>query len=277
MAYKVQGIKDLTSFKDMFSLKGKVALVTGAAGGIGRSTAAGMAELGANVALMDIPAAEQKLLQNVKDIEERYGTEAMYVTGDVSDATSVDDFIQKVAERFGTIHVVHNNAGVGFQPDEPTMPLEMWSREIAIDLTGAFLVARGCAELMKKHGHGGSIITTASMSGLIINAGVCYSSAKAAVNHMSNALGIDYAKDGIRFNSVCYGYILSGLHENFGIEELDKAYDGMGNATPIGRIGQLEEAVGCVLYLATDLASFQTASTVVVDGGVCMDRRPVLG
>ena len=273
MAYKVQEIKELGSFKNMFSLEGKIALVTGAAGGIGRSTAAGMAELGAKVVLMDIPAAEQKLAQNVKDIQQRYGTEAIYVTGDVSDPASVDAFIQKAADHFGTIHVVHNNAGVGLQPDCPQMPYEMWSKEVSINLTGAFLVARGCAELMKKHGHGGSIITTASMSGLIVNAGVCYSSTKAGVNHMSNALAIDYAKDGIRFNSVCYGYILSGLHEKFGIDELDKAYDGMGKATSLGRIGQLEEAVGCVLYLASDLASFQTASTVVVDGGVCMDRR----
>lgn len=80
MKYKVQSIKELGSFKSMFSLEGKVALVTGAGGGIGRSTAAGMAELGAKVVLMDIPAAEDKLAENVKDIQERYGVEAMYVT-----------------------------------------------------------------------------------------------------------------------------------------------------------------------------------------------------
>lgn len=202
MKYKVQSIKELGSFKSMFSLEGKVALVTGAGGGIGRSTAAGMAELGAKVVLMDIPAAEDKLAENVKDIQERYGVEAMYVTGDISDPVSVDSFLQQAVDRFGTIHIVHNNAGVGLQPDCPQMPYEMWSKEVSINLTGAFLVARSCAELMKKHGHGGSIITTASMSGLIVNAGVCYSATKAGVNHMSNALAIDYAKDGIRFNSV---------------------------------------------------------------------------
>lgn len=273
MKYKVQSIKELGSFKSMFSLEGKVALVTGAGGGIGRSTAAGMAELGAKVVLMDIPAAEDKLAENVKDIQERYGVEAMYVTGDISDPVSVDSFLQQAVDRFGTIHIVHNNAGVGLQPDCPQMPYEMWSKEVSINLTGAFLVARSCAELMKKHGHGGSIITTASMSGLIVNAGVCYSATKAGVNHMSNALAIDYAKDGIRFNSVCYGYILSGLHEKFGIDALEKTYDGMAHATPLDRIGQLDDAVGCVLYLASDLSAFQTASTVVVDGGVCMDRR----
>lgn len=272
--YQVQTIKELGSFRDMFSLEGKVALVTGAGGGIGRSTAAGFAEMGAKVVLMDIPQAEGKLREYVQTIRERYGAGAAYVTGDVSDPDSVDAFLEKTVATFGTIDIVHNNAGVGLQPDNAKQPYSMWSREVSINLTGAFLVARGCAEIMKKHGHGGSIITTASMSGLIVNSGVAYASTKAGVNHMSNALGIEYAKDGIRFNSVCYGYILSGLHEKFGFEETDPVYDDMGAATPLGRIAPLEEAVGPVLYLASDLSSFQTSSTVVVDGGVCMDRTP---
>lgn len=258
----------------MFNLENKVALITGAAGGIGRSTAAGLAELGARVALMDIPQAEESLKKNVTDIRERYSTDAIYVTGDVSDPDSVNAFLTKVTEHFGTIHIVHNNAGVGLQPDNAVQPFSMWTKEVSINLTGAFLVARGCAEIMKKHGHGGSIITTASMSGIIVNSGVAYASTKAGVNHMSNALGIEYAKDGIRFNSVCYGYILSGLHEKFGFDETDPVYDGMAAATPLGRIAPLEEAVGPVLYLASDLSSFQTSSTIVVDGGVCMDRTP---
>lgn len=154
------------------------------------------------------------------------------------------------------------------------MPYEMWSKEVGINLTGSFLVARGCAQIMKAHGHGGSIITTASMSGVIVNSGVAYASTKAGVKHMSNALAIEYAKDNIRFNSVCYGYILSGLHEKFGFDDVNPVYDGMAQATPLGRIAPLEEAVGVVLYLATDLSSFQTSSNVVVDGGVCMDRTP---
>lgn len=272
--YQVQTIKELSSFKSMFSLEGKVALVTGAAGGIGRSTAAGFAEMGAKVALMDIPQAEEKLKENVNTIQKRYGADAIYVTGDVSNPDSVDAFLAEVVKKFNTIDIVHNNAGVGLQPDNARQPYSMWRKEVGINLTGAFLVARGCAEIMKNHGHGGSIITTASMSGIIVNSGVAYASTKAGVNHMSNALGIEYAKDGIRFNSVCYGYILSGLHEKFGFEETDPIYDGMAAATPLGRIAPLEEAVGPVLYLASDLSSFQTSSTIVVDGGVCMDRTP---
>ncbi|MCI8598822.1 MAG: SDR family oxidoreductase [Lachnospiraceae bacterium] len=255
-----------------YSLINLVGAVAGA--GIGRSTAAGFAEMGARVVLMDIPQMEVALKKNVQAIKERYEAEVDYVTGDVSKPDSVDAFLEQAVEKMGTIDIVHNNAGVGLQPDNARQPYEAWCKEVNINLTGAFLVARGCAEIMKKHGHGGSIITTASMSGIIVNSGVAYASTKAGVNHMSNSLGIEYAKDGIRFNSVCYGYILSGLHEKFGFDETDPVYDGMGKATPLGRIAFLEEAVGPVLYLASDLASFQTSSTVVVDGGVCMDRMP---
>ncbi|MBR2695932.1 MAG: SDR family oxidoreductase [Parasporobacterium sp.] len=273
MAYKVETIEELRSFKSMFSLEGKVALVTGAGGGIGRSTAAGFAELGAKVVLMDIPKAEEKLKANCEAISKKYGAETMYVLGDVSDPDSVNAFIQEAVDRFGTIDVVHNNAGVGLQPDTPTQPYEQWAKEIGINLTGSFLVARGCAEVMKAHGHGGSIISTASMSGVIINAGVAYSSSKAGVMHMSNCLAIDYADCGIRFNSVCYGYVLSGLHESFGASDLNAVYDNFTANTPLGRIASLEEAVGIVLYLATDLSSYQTASASIVDGGVCVNKR----
>lgn len=273
-----QTIKELGSFKEMFSLKGKVAFVTGAAGGIGRSTAAGFAELGAKVALMDIPSKEELLKQNCADIRERYGAECMYVTGDVSDPASVDAFLKEVVDAYGTIDVVHNNAGVGLGPDCADMEYETWMREVAINQTGSFLVARGCAKIMKDHGHGGSIVTTASMSGVVINTGVAYAATKAAAKHMSAALGIEYAKTGIRFNSVCYGFIVSGMHEAMGMgdrgeEFLQEGYRRMGERTPMGRTGRLEEAVGIVLYLATDLSSFHTATANIVDGGFCIGRR----
>ena len=270
---KIQTIKDLRSVYDMFSLKGKVALVTGAAGGIGRSTAAAFAEMGAAVALMDIPQKEELLAQNAADIRERYGAEAMYVTGDVSIEADVKSFVGEVASAYGTIDVVHNNAGIGVAGDDSNIPLEQWDRVVAVNQTGILLVGRTCANLMIEHGHGGSIVTTSSMSGLIVNRhkpnsryGVVYPATKAAVEHMTKAMAMDYCRFGIRFNSVCYGYILSGLHDVKSGFPLD-AFDNMAADTPMGRMGTLEEAVGCVAYLASDLSTFATGSTVVVDGG----------
>lgn len=274
--YYVQKIEELGPVQSRFSLKGKVALVTGAGGGIGRSTANAFADLGADVALMDIPQKKEVLEHNAQVIAQRHGVRCICVYGDVSNPESVQHFVDEVVERLGTIDVVHSNAGIGGGDMEKgcEMDVETWNRTVRINLTGVLLVDAACARVMKQHGHGGSIITTASMSGVIVNSGVAYASTKAGVTHMSNALAIEYAKDNIRFNSVCYGYILSGLHEKFGFDDVNPVYDGMAQATPLGRIAPLEEAVGVVLYLATDLSSFQTSSHVVVDGGVCMDRTP---
>jgi NAD(P)-dependent dehydrogenase (short-subunit alcohol dehydrogenase family) len=269
----------------MLSLKGKVALVTGAAGGIGRSTAAAFAELGAKVALMDIPSKEDLLKQNVADIKELYGGEAMYVLGDVSIPESCEEFIQKVVDTYGTIHIVHNNAGIGGSPDEANMPVDAWNRVVGINMTGSFIVARTCARIMKEHGHGGAVITTSSMSGVIINTGPGYAATKAAAHHMTAALAIEYAKDGIRCNSVCYGYICSGLHEGFKTRDgsarsedmVQNSYKLMADKTPMGRMGDLSEAVGAVVYLASGLGSFHTGTCMIIDGGVCIGAKPDFG
>ncbi|NMA25322.1 MAG: SDR family oxidoreductase [Clostridiales bacterium] len=269
---KPQSIKELRSVRDMLAMKGKVALVTGAGGGIGRSTAAAFAELGAKVALMDIPAKEEELKKNVEAIKKRFGAEAMYVLGDVSDPASVESFIQQVVDAYGTIHIVHNNAGIG-GVDGANIPVEAWNRSVGINLTGSFLVARTCARIMKEHGHGGAIVSTASMSGVIINTGPAYAATKAAVRHMTAALAMEYAKDNIRCNSVCYGYILSGMHESFGVEDVNEMYSVFEKATPMGRMGDLSEAVGAVVYLASDLATFHTGTSEIIDGGVCISRK----
>lgn len=273
---KPQTIKELRSVHEMILLKGKAALVTGAGGGIGRSTAAGFAELGASVALMDIPEKKEELEKNCRDIEERYKAKTMYVLGDVSDQDSVDNFVGEVVKKFGTIDVVHNNAGVGLAGDNSDIDIDLWNKIVAVNQTGILLVGRACANVMKAHKHGGSIVNTSSMSGLIINKlpkgfryGVVYPATKAAVIQMTKAMAMDYVQYGIRFNSVCYGYIISGLHDvKAGFPE--EAYKDMCETTPMNRTGTLSDAIGCVMYLATDLSAFATGSTVVVDGGYCV-------
>ena len=266
---RAQSIKELRSIYDMISLKGKVALVTGAGGGIGRSTAAAFAELGAKVALMDVPACEEKLKANVADIKERYGAEAIYVLGDVSDPASVKKFVDEVVEAFGTIDILHDNAGIGTKPDNHEITYEHYCKIVNVNQIGMLLVAQAVIEVMKAHGHGGSIVMTSSMSGIIINTGPGYASTKAAVKHLANSLAIDCAKYGIRVNSVAYGFILSGMHENMNQDnsKLQELYQHFSDISPIGYMGELSDAVGCVVFLASDLARFATGSCVVVDGG----------
>ena len=269
---KTQGIMDLDSVYDMISLKGKVALVTGGAGGIGRSTGAAMAELGAKVMLMDIPSQEENLKSVVADIRKRYNADVEYVIGDVRDPQSIQNFVDKTVETYGTIHILHNNAGVGGSGDNAEIALDTWNNVVAINLTGPLLVAQAVIRVMKAHNHGGSLITTASMSGIIVNTGPGYASTKAGVRHMTDSLAMALAKDNIRCNSVCYGFILSGMHEHMGTAEpefVEGMYKRFEETTPMGRMGTLSDAVGCVVYLASDLSRFTTGTSIICDGGYC--------
>ncbi|MCL1830427.1 MAG: SDR family oxidoreductase [Oscillospiraceae bacterium] len=266
---KIEDILDLQSVYDMLSLKGKTALVTGGSGGIGRSTSAAMAELGAKVMLMDLPSRESQLQKAVADIKQRYMAECDYVLGDVRDVESIEAFVEKTAERFGTIDILHNNAGIGIAGDNADITKDAWDNIVAINLTGPMFVAQAVADKMKSNPAGGSIVTTASMSGIIVNTGPGYAATKAGVLHMTNALAIALAVDNIRCNSVCYGYILSGMHENPSSDpvRLEHTYSRFEETTPMKRCGTLSEVVGCVVYLASDLGRFTTGSAIVVDGG----------
>ena len=273
----IEKISQLESFKELFSLEGKVALVTGAAGGIGRSSAAGMAELGATVVLMDLPRQEEKLKENCEEIRKRYGAVADYVTGDVSDEASVKAFVQEIVDKYGHIDVLHNNAGfsMGGGAKIADMPAEKWRAEVEVNYTGIFLVGRTVANQMRKQGTGGSIINTASMSGHIINTEAAYCSTKAAVKHLTSAMALEYINDGIRVNSVSYGGALSGLHLTFckTPEAAEERYKVLDKNTPIGRLASLSETTAPVLFLATDLSSYMTGADMLVDGAYVIERN----
>ena len=269
---KAETIKELESVYDMLSLKGKVALVTGGGGGIGRSTSAAMAELGAKVMLMDVPSQQENLKRIVEDIKNRYGAECDYVLGDVRDVSSIESFVNETCIRFKTIDILHNNAGIGVSGDNVDISNEAWDNIVAVNLTGPMLVAQAVIKVMKERNKGGSIITTSSMSGVIVNTGPGYAATKAGVRHMTNSLAMALAKENIRCNSVCYGYILSGMHENMGIYDetrLEQMYRRFEETTPMKRMGTLSEVVGCVVYLASDLARFTTGTSIICDGGFC--------
>lgn len=256
--------KEYSSIFNLLSLKGKTALITGAAGGIGRSTAKAFAELGANVALMDIPPKLEALQNICQEIEDKYHVKALAVTGDVSQEESVLEFVGKTEEYFGTIDILHNNAGIAINGDSPDIKIEDWNRVIGINLTGMMLVGRTVANVMIKHKNGGSIINTASMSAHIINTkGYSYAATKAGVMHMTKAMAAAYVDDRIRVNSISPGVILSGIHDMVPVEGMQY----LTSLVPMKRLGSLDDIAGMIAVMASDVAAFMTGEDILVDGG----------
>lgn len=178
--------------------------------------------------------------------------------------------VLEIVKQFGTIDVVHSNAGITSTADGPNLPLEVWNRELSVNLTGMLLVNRAAANLMVSHKHGGSIINTGSMSGHIVNAPmegadplVAYATSKAGVVHLTKALALHYIKYGIRINSVSYGYTLSGLHD----ECDDALMEFLAQTVPMKRFACLDEITGIVAYLASELSTYCVGSDFIVDGG----------
>lgn len=268
-------ISEQKSVYDMLSLKGKVAFITGAGGGIGRACAAALAEVGADVALMDIPQKADVLTENCKAIEERYHVKTISIVGNVAEEADVNRMINEVVQKLGRLDVVFSNAGIaGFEDNARQISLETWNRMVGVNLTGMLLVDRIAANKMAELGNGGSIINTASMSGHIINKltrehmneHMCaYASTKAAVIHLTKSVAVGYVNDNIRCNSISPGMILSGLHDNM---DMDALMEFVHNEVPMDRFASLDEIVGIVVFLASDLASYATGSDFVIDGGV---------
>lgn len=256
---------------DKFSLKGKKGMVTGGAGGIGRNTAAAWAEAGAEVALIDIPAAKERLDDLAQTMSQRYGVNVKPFICDVSSKDQVDELKKQLLEKMGTIDMAHINAGVCMMGDDVDVPYDVWKKTIDINLTGAYLTAQVAHQIMREHGHGGSIIMTSSLSGYNANfmAGgptpvAAYGTSKAGVSQFARYLAAGLAKDKIRVNTISPGYIWSGIHEGV----MDKTgHDLLLEVVPMGRFGKTEELQGVMLFLASDASSYVTGINIPIDGG----------
>lgn len=260
-------IEELASIKSRFTLEGKKGFVTGAGGGIGRSTAAAMAEMGCDVALVDI--REDLAKENARIIADSYGVKTMGIGCDITDEVQVKEMFAKILKDFGRVDCVHSNAGsIGRGEDDGDIDLEHWNRLIEINLTGMFRIDQIAARHMRDTGHGGAIVNTASISGHIINRtegrhSVAYPAAKAGVLHLTKGFAADFAKAGVRVNSISPGNMMSGIHHWIP----DKAVEAMEEDCPMKRFGNMNEIGGAVVFLMTDLASYITGADLLIDGG----------
>ncbi len=243
--------------------EGKVALLTGAASGIGAATARRFAAEGAQLMLGDIN--EQGLASVAKELTSS-GSAVDHRAVDVRDLAQVEALTQAAADRFGRLDIVFNNAGIGAYGKTPDLDPEVWRNIIEVDLHSIFYGCRSAIPHLREAG-GGAIINTASISGTHGDYGLgAYNAAKGGVVNYSRALAIDHARENIRVNAICPGPVESQLTAPLLAHEgLVKEY---GKLIPMGRVGRADEIAAVVAFLASDDASYLTGAAIVVDGGL---------
>jgi NAD(P)-dependent dehydrogenase (short-subunit alcohol dehydrogenase family) len=240
---------------------GKVALVTGAGGGIGRATALAFAREGARVVVADLPGTAGA--ETVALIGEA-GGEASFIPVDVADEASVAMLVKESVSAFGALDVAFNNAGINLEADG-WEDADAFDRTVAVNLTGVAACIRHEAREMKRAGRGGAIVNTASINGIVGSPQAGYVGSKHGVIGLTRSAALAFARDRIRVNAVCPGVVETAMTRKFDTNpEIRGMIEGM---TPLGRFAQPEEIASAVLWLCSDGASFVTGHPLVVDGG----------
>ncbi len=245
-------------------LDGKVSFVTGGARGIGKAIAKALAEAGSDVALVDLDLEEAK--KTAREIEAESNVKVIAIGADVTKPEDVEAMMEEIMKVFGHLDAAFCNAGICMNIPAEEMTYEQWKKVIDINLTGVFLTSQAAAKVMLKQGKG-SIINTASMSAHIVNVPqpqCSYNASKAGVIQLTKSMAVEFAKRGVRVNSISPGYMATELTLNS--ESLKPLIEKWNAMAPMGRMGRPEELQSIAVYLAGDTSSFTTGADFVVDG-----------
>ena len=259
---KIHLVVNKLKMTDMSELKGKVAIITGAASGIGLSTANLFAEHGAKLIISDV---DKDNLNKLEEGLKKKGTEVFSLIADVSRSEDSRKLVDKALEKFGKLDIAVNNAGIaGVTKPVADYPIETWNKVVQINLSGVFYGMHYQIPAMEKTSKTASIVNVASILGQV---GFPHASAYVAAKHgvvgLTKTAALEYSAKGIRVNSVGPAYIDTPL-----LDALDEeAYNGLVDLHPIGRLGKPEEVAELILWLAGEKSSFVTGSYHAIDGG----------
>ena len=250
------------------TLRDRVALVTGASQGIGRAIAVELAKVGAHVAVCSRRA---DALESVAAAVRAEGRKALVLPCDVGDGAQVEAAVARTVDTFGRIDVLVNNAGYRIRARLEDLPRREWDAMLAVNLTGVFLFSQAVGRVMIQQ-KGGKIVNVSSVAGRSGSRGMAaYAAAKAGVTALTQSLGAEWAKYGIRVNAVAPGPV-----ETEGVLEVWKTPAMIANASrevPLGRLGRPEEIAWAVIFAASDQAQFMTGETMYVSGGPRVANR----
>jgi NAD(P)-dependent dehydrogenase (short-subunit alcohol dehydrogenase family) len=261
---------DGKSIIDRFRLEGKTALVTGGGQGIGRAFAHALGDAGASVAVVDISG---KLAEEVAAELEKKGIQSIAITADATRRDQVDQMVQTVVNKWGSLTIGVNNAGIGQWVNSEDISDDDWGRVMRLNLDAVLYCCQAEAREMFKAGYG-KIINTASMSGHIANMPqnqTPYNVSKAGVLHLTRSLGGEWADRGVRVNSISPGYTKTALVEKLiATPEGKKMLDAWIPMIPMHRMADVTDLQGALVYLASEASDYATGTDIIVDGGYCV-------
>lgn len=251
--------------KDMFKLDGKIAIVTGGAGGIGEALAMGIGLHGATVV---VSSRSQEAIEKVaKQITEASGNPAIAITSDVTDEGSVQNLVDRVMEKYGKIDILVNAMGMNIKRDAFEFPMEDWEKLFDVNVKGTMVACKIVGNVMRKQ-KAGAIVNLSSVRGIrgYTGGNTGYCATKGAVELITKALALEWAPHNIRVNALGPALVITPGTKH--IAEDPKLAKKYASAVPLGRIGMPEDMAGAVNFLVSDAASFVTGQTIYVDGGL---------